>query len=189
MPSCDNPQIELNLKVKIALCLIMAEVAFPDNQIIVSKTDTQSLITYCNQTFIDISGFNEQELLGQPHNIIRHPDMPMSVYKTLWQTISKQTEFFGLVKNRCKNGDYYWAFANITASHDLNGRIIGYYSVRRKPTLSLINLLEPIYAEMLSIEKQHSNKEQAMNLSWDYLMNEIEGLGEDYVATLLQFFK
>lgn len=167
----------------------MPEVSFPDNQIIVSKTDTQSIITYCNATFISISGYQESELIGQPHNIIRHPEMPKGVYKMLWQTIAKQEEFFGLVKNRCKNGDYYWAFANISASLDTNGKTIGYYSVRRKPTENLINLLAPIYENMLKIEQQQSDKEAGMNASWQYLLNEFDGLGEDYVATLLQFFE
>lgn len=167
----------------------MPEVFFPDNQILVSKTDTKSVITYCNAHFISLSGYLESELIGQPHNIIRHPDMPKSIYKMLWQTITKQDEFFGLVKNRCKNGDFYWAFANITASVDGNGKTIGYFSVRRKPTENLINLMAPIYEDMLKIEQQHSDKEVAMKASWDYLINELDGLGEDYVATLLQFFE
>ncbi len=75
--------------------------------------------------------------------------MPKGVYKMLWQTIAKQDEFFGLVKNRCNNGDYYWVFANISDSLDANGKTKGYYSVRRKPTENLINLLAPIYENLL----------------------------------------
>lgn len=165
----------------------MAEIILPENEIIVTKTDTQSHITYCNKLFIEISGYAEKELLGQPHNIIRHPGMPKSVYLTLWNTIKSQNEFFGLVKNRCKNGDYYWAFANITASYNVKGQVMGYYSVRRQPSTSLIQLIEPIYADMLEIEAKSSNKQDAMNASWQFLMSQLEGLGEDYVATLLQF--
>lgn len=113
--------------------------------------------------------------------------MPKSVYLTLWNTIKSQNEFFGLVKNRCKNGDYYWAFANITASYDVKGQVMGYYSVRRQPSTSLIQLIEPIYADMLEIEAKPSNKQDTMNTSWQFLMSQLEGLGEDYVATLLQF--
>ncbi|MFY8299767.1 PAS domain-containing protein [Pseudoalteromonas sp. SS15] len=165
----------------------MAEIILPENEIIVSKTDTHSHITYCNKLFIEISGYTEQELLGQPHNIIRHPDMPKAVYLSLWNTIGAEDEFFGLVKNRCKNGDFYWAFANITASYDVNGQVMGYYSVRRKPSPALIQLIEPIYSHMLEVEAKTSNKQDAMQSSWQFLESQLDGLGEDYVATLLQF--
>jgi PAS domain S-box-containing protein len=83
---------------------------FREDEIIVSKTDLKGLITYANKTFLDISGFTEEELLGQPHNIIRHPDMPQCVFKLLWKTVAKGDEIFAYVKNMCKNGDHYWVF-------------------------------------------------------------------------------
>ena len=105
---------------------------------IVSKTDPSGRITYCNRVFMEIAGYAESELLGQQHNIIRHPDMPRVVFHLLWQTLSNGREFFGYIKNLCKDGSYYWVFANLTPTFDAGGRIVGYYSVRRRPTAQAI---------------------------------------------------
>ena len=104
-----------------------------ENDFLVSKTDTKGIITYCNQAFIKIVGAKESELLGKNHNIVRHPNMPKIVFKLLWDTVTKKDEIFAYVKNRSFDGSFYWVFANITPSLDVDGNIIGYYSVRRKP--------------------------------------------------------
>jgi len=115
------------------------EVHFDANAMLVSKTDTKGIVTYCNQVFMDIVGFTEKEILGKPHNIVRHPDMPPEAFQDLWDTIRDGKEWRGIVKNRCANGDYYWVDATVTPSLGMNGQIIGYMSVRRKPTHSQVD--------------------------------------------------
>ncbi|WP_169755294.1 PAS domain-containing protein [Campylobacter curvus] len=120
---------------------------------LVSKTDTKGRITYCNEPFLKIVGAKQNELLGKPHNIIRHPDMPRIVFKLLWEYVKSKREIFAYVKNKSFDGGYYWVFANITASLDANKNIIGYYSVRRKPNPKAIEIIEPIYKKLLELEK------------------------------------
>lgn len=123
----------------------------PDD-FIVSKTDRKGVITYCNEIFIEMAKYSEEELLGSPHNIIRHPDMPKAVFKLLWEEIAKENEVFAFVKNRSKDGSFYWVYANVTASVDEYGRIIGYFSVRRKPNENAIKAVEEVYTKMRTIE-------------------------------------
>ena len=130
-----------------------SELTFSDGEFIVSKTDLQGKITYGNNLFIKISGYSEEELLGAPHNILRHPEMPALVFKLLWETIKSGEEIFAYVVNKNKNNDYYWVFAHVTPSMDNDGRIIGFHSVRRKPTDTALNVIKPLYAELLRTEK------------------------------------
>ncbi len=129
-----------------------------DDEIIVSKTDTQGRLTYANETLIAVSGFHEDELLGQQHNIVRHPDMPRGVFKLLWDTLQAGEEFNGYVKNLRKDGAFYWVFANITPSYDSSGKLIGYYSVRRKPRKEALSIIKPLYEKMLAAEKEIGSK-------------------------------
>ena len=119
---------------------------------IVSKTDTKSKILYENEIFIQISGWEEKELLGAPHNILRHPDMPRCAFKILYDHIQNSKEWFGYVKNLRKDGAYYWVYANISPTYDHNGKLIGYYSVRRKPRDGFKSIIEPLYKQLLQIE-------------------------------------
>lgn len=107
------------------------EVSLSDDQTIVSRTDTKGIIRYINRDFLLISGFTEAELLGQPHNIIRHPDMPEAAFADMWATLKAERPWVGLVKNRCKNGDHYWVEAHATPVFE-QGKVAGYMSVRRK---------------------------------------------------------
>lgn len=129
------------------------EVFFLDNQFIVSKTDTSGKIIYGNELFVQISGYSESELLNQPHNILRHPDMPATVYKHLWDHIKQKEEVFAYVINRTKNQDFYWVFAHITASLDDNNKIIAYHSVRRKPDIQALDAIKPLYQALLIAER------------------------------------
>src|ERR1019366_945835 len=123
-----------------------AEVLFDKDDIIVSKTDLKGRITYANQTFCQIAGCSEAELMGQPHSIIRHPDMPRAVFKLLWDTLLEGREVFAYVKNMAKSGNYYWVFAHVTPSFDQNKRIIGFHSSRRVPDPETIKTaITPIY--------------------------------------------
>src|SRR5512147_2720839 len=101
------------------------EYVLKDTETVVSKTDLQGNITYVNQDFVNISGFSEEELLGAPQNIVRHPDMPEEAFADFWNTLKSGKAWTGLVKNRCKNGDYYWVEANVSPIIE-NGNIVGY---------------------------------------------------------------
>lgn len=120
------------------------EVTLEEGQTIVSKTDLKGIITYVNQDFVEVSGFGEQDLLGKNHNIVRHPDMPAAAFQDLWDTIGAGRPWTGLVKNRCKNGDYYWVEAQVTPVRQ-DGRIIEYLSVRDKPSRHQIDAAEALY--------------------------------------------
>jgi len=120
---------------------------------IVSKTDLKGRITYTNKIFMDMAGYKEEELLGKPHNIIRHPDMPKAVFKLLWETVHNGDEIFAFVINKTKNGDSYWVYANVTPSLDKNGKTIAYYSVRRMPNPKALEIIKPLYAQMLKAEQ------------------------------------
>ncbi|MBR9883839.1 MAG: PAS domain-containing protein [Oceanospirillales bacterium] len=135
------------------------EVRLSDDEFIVSKTDKRGIITYVNRTFMKISGYSEPELLGIQHNIIRHPDMPRGAFKLLWDTLGEGKEFFAYVKNLCKDGSYYWVMANVTPDLNAEGNVVGYYSVRRKPTNTAIQAITPLYKEMLDIERAAGPKE------------------------------
>ena len=115
-----------------------------EGEYVVSKTDLKGQITYVNRPFIEISGFSAEELLGQPHNLIRHPDMPAAAYEDLWKTLKSGKPWRGMVKNRCKNGDYYWVEANANPFWK-DGKIVGYMSLRSKPSRAQVEAAELIY--------------------------------------------
>jgi methyl-accepting chemotaxis protein len=120
------------------------EYALREGSSIVSKTDLKGVITYANQDFIEASGYTEQELIGQPHNLVRHPDMPEQAYADLWNTLKAGKPWTGIVKNRRKNGDHYWVEANATPIFE-GGRCIGYMSVRTKPTRAQVDAYAAAY--------------------------------------------
>ncbi|WP_145557273.1 methyl-accepting chemotaxis protein [Yersinia canariae] len=119
-----------------------------------STTDTQGNITYANAAFVRASGFEYQNLLGQPHNVVRHPDMPPAAFADMWQTLNAGLSWSSLVKNRRKNGDYYWVRANATPLRH-NGRLTGYISVRIAPTREEVKLAEALYSDINSGKTQH----------------------------------
>ncbi|ABB43325.1 putative PAS/PAC sensor protein [Sulfurimonas denitrificans DSM 1251] len=124
-----------------------------EDDFIVSKTDLKGRITYCNQIFMEMAEYSEEELLGKPHSIIRHPDMPKAVFRYLWETIPKKEEVFAYVINKTKNNNAYWVYANITATLDESGNIVDYYSVRRKPNPKALEIIIPLYKKMVEVEK------------------------------------
>jgi aerotaxis receptor len=123
------------------------EYDYPAHLMLVSSTNTKGEITHCNRAFVEASGFGYDELIGQPHNIIRHPDMPPEAYRDMWRTIGSGLPWTGLVKNRRKNGDHYWVVANATPIMD-NGKPSGYLSVRTKPTRNQVQAAEALYATL-----------------------------------------
>jgi PAS domain S-box-containing protein len=124
-----------------------------DNDFIVSKTDLKGKIIYCNEIFVEMSGYDAEKLICANHNLIRHPDMPRLAFKVAWDLIQDKKEFFGFVKNLRADGGYYWVFAYITADLDGNGNIISYTSIRRKPPQSAIDTITPIYKQLVDAEK------------------------------------
>ena len=154
-----------------------------ENDFIVSKTDLKGKITYCNRIFMDMAEYTEEELLGQPHNIIRHPDMPKAVFNLLWDRIQKKEEVFAYVINQTKEKNSYWVFANVTASLDVRGNIIGYYSVRRKPNPKAVEIIKPLYAQMIQAEKTGGIKSSTQILL-DLL--EAKGMGYDELIIAIQ---
>jgi len=123
------------------------EVVMTEGQVLVSRTDTGGRITFVNADFIQISGFTEEELLGSPHNMVRHPHMPQEAFADLWRTIKAGLPWEGLVKNRCKNGDHYWVRATVTPEEE-DGQVVGFISIRSKPDRESVAAAEKLYAEM-----------------------------------------
>lgn len=139
--------------MKTATAPTDVEHTFPDDTFLVSKTNPRGIIIYANTTFVSISGYTEDELLNQPHCLVRHPDMPKAAFKDLWDTVQSGEEWHGIVKNLRKDGGYYWVDATVTPSF-LNGEIVGYMSVRRKPTQQQVADATKLYSEMRSQEGQ-----------------------------------
>ncbi|WP_341503158.1 methyl-accepting chemotaxis protein [Gallaecimonas sp. GXIMD4217] len=129
------------------LPIVDAEVHFPETAELVSTTDTKGIITYVNPAFVEVSGFSESELLGQPHNIVRHPDMPPRAFQDLWQKLKAGKPWRGLVKNRCKDGRYYWVDAYVTPIFE-NDKCVGYQSVRIKPSQQLKEKAAKAYGDL-----------------------------------------
>jgi len=151
------------------------EKVMQEDDFIVSKTDTKGKITYCNEIFMDMAGATEAELLGKPHNIIRHPDMPKAVFKLLWDTVQNGEEIFAYVKNKSFDGGYYWVYAYVTPSYDERGNIIGYYSVRIKPNPKALEVIKGVYEKMLSLESS-----RGVDASTKYLMDLLKEKGVSY---------
>lgn len=154
----------------------MRELTFGENELIVSKTDTTGKITYGNELFLSLAGYSENELLGAPHNIIRHKEMPRVIFKFLWDYVKNGQEIYAYVINNSKSGDYYWVCANVTPSYDKNDKIIGYYSVRRKPSQKALEVVKPLYKQLLDAER--SGGMEASQKIVEALLEE-KGIGYD----------
>ena len=159
---------------------------FEPHELIVSKTDTSGKITYANEVFQRLAGLSETELLGAPHSIIRHPDMPRCVFKLLWDTLSAGREIFAYVINMAVNGDHYWVFAHVTPSFDGAGRIVGYHSNRRVPDHSVVdNVIAPLYRALCEEEARHSDRKAGMAAAGAMLAKILEDKETTYDAFIL----
>ncbi len=169
----------------------MSQVTPTDNQIelsskkyIVSKTNAKGIIEYGNDYFVEISGYSENELIGQPHSIVRHPDMPKIAFKMMWDRIKEGKNFMAIVKNMAKNGDYYWVVTEFEPKHDtITGEIISHTAFRKAAPQKAIDAITPIYAELLKIEKEHG-----MEASEKYLrgyLDENHTTYDDFVNNLV----
>jgi PAS domain S-box-containing protein len=158
------------------------EIHFAEQDIIVSKTDLRGIITYANRVFMQVSGYTETELIGMPHNLIRHPQMPRAVFRLLWDSIKGGQEIFAYVLNMAKNGDGYWVFAHVTPSYSNDGRIIGYHSNRRTPQKDALEKVRPLYARMLSAENKQRGTEDQVRAGTQELENALASSGMSYEA-------
>lgn len=168
------------------------EFPFPAGQTLVSTTDTKGFIVYCNPAFIQVSGFSKQELLGQPHNIIRHPDMPEEAFRDMWDTISSGRPWSALVKNRRKDGSFYWVMANVTPLLNDIGECEGYMSVRTEPQRAQVQEAQELYAQM-RLERDQGKQVLALKAgrlirisAWARLREQLRvGLPAQILITLL----
>lgn len=156
------------------------ERSFPPDEIIVSKTDPQGRLTYVNDIFLEVAGYTEAELIGKPHNIIRHPAMPRSVFRLLWETVRTGREIFAYVNNRAKNGDHYWVLAHITPNVAPDGAIAGYHSNRRVPRRDVLTVIEPLYDRLLAAEAGAGGAEAGMAAAKILLDDILNGKGVSY---------
>ena len=159
---------------------------FNDNEIIVSKTNLKGHITYANTTFLNIAGYTETEILGKPHSIIRHPDMPRCIFKMLWDTLSEGHEIFAYVVNRCKNGDHYWVYAHVTPSFNMKGEIIGFHSNRRVPERHIVEqIITPLYKTLKQAEQAEQNRKVGLGKSCDLVTAMLSEKGTSYAEFIM----
>jgi len=151
-----------------------------ENELIVSKTDLAGRITYCNRVFVRLAGYSEAELLGAPHSVVRHPDMPRCVFQLLWDTLKSGREIFAYVDNLSKNGDHYWVLAHVTPSFDDSGAVVGYHSNRRAPERAAIDAASALYRELLDEERKHSGPREAIAASTKLLTSTLQRAGLTY---------
>jgi aerotaxis receptor len=123
------------------------ETPYPDGKLIVSTTNPDGIITHVNQSFIEMSGYTEQELIGEPHSILRHPDMPSAAFQDLWDTVRNGDKWQGYVKNLRKDGGYYWVKA-VVIPNFRNGQLVAYSSIRRKPSRTKVDESIKLYSTM-----------------------------------------
>lgn len=150
------------------------ERAFGEDEIIVSTTDPSGRITSANDVFLRVGSYSESEVLGQPHSIVRHPDMPRCVFKLLWDTIQAKQEIFAWVKNMAKNGDHYWVFAHVTPSFDKDNNVVGSHFNRRAPRPEDIATIEPLYQTLLEEENRHEDRKKGMAAGYDMPMGVLQ---------------
>lgn len=157
------------------------EIFFDRDHFIVSKTDLKGRITYVNRSFCTVAGYQESELLGAPHSIIRHPDMPRAIFKLLWDRLAEGHEVFAYVKNMTRGGDFYWVFAHVTPSYDAAGRMIGFHSNRRLPNPQIVrDAITPLYAELKRVEDTVANAKQGLVASSKMLHDIVAAKARSY---------
>lgn len=161
------------------------EIKWDKTKTIVSKTDIHGSILYTNDAFSETSEFSKVELIGEPHNIIRHPDMPKITFKILWQALKKGENFHVIVKNLTKSGKYYWVITDFTIDKNENGEISGYTARRKAVPDSVVEKIAPFYQTLLEIEQQKGEK--ASELYFEAYLN--EEIGKNYNDFVVNLFE
>ena len=158
-----------------------------EDELIVTKTDTKGIITYANKVFLRLAELSEDEAIGSPHDIIRHPDMPRCIFKLLWDTIASGKEIFVYLNNMATSGDHYWVLAHVTPTFEVGGAISGYHSNRRKPKASQIEKIDALYRRLLEEERKHSSPRDGIEAATILLQNFVREKGvsyEEFVFTI-----
>lgn len=153
---------------------------FSENDIIVSKTNLKGEITYVNDVFCMTAEADGSEMIGQQHNIIRHPDMPRSIFQLLWQQIKSKNEIFAYVKNMAKTGNYYWVFAHVTPTLDDLGEVTGFHSSRRQAPKNEISFISDLYEKIRHVENSHDNPKEGLNAGVEFFNNFLDKTGMSY---------
>jgi PAS domain S-box-containing protein len=156
------------------------ERTFGEDEIIVTKTDTRGVLTYANEVFLRISALTEDEAIGQPHSLIRHPDMPRAVFKLLWDTLKDRKELFAYVVNLASDGAHYWVLAHVTPSFDARGQVVGFHSSRRKPEPAAVHAASELYQQLRAEEHRHSSSPAALEASWKMLQQTLADRQQTY---------
>jgi PAS domain S-box-containing protein len=153
---------------------------FREDEVIVSKTDLRGHITYGNDIFLRVSAYDEDDVVGQPHNVIRHPDMPRSMFKLVWETLARGEEIFAYVINLAGDGAHYWVFAHMTPTFGQDGQITGYHSNRRTASRRAIDRVVPFYSELCAAEAVAGSGRDAVAAGTTLLNRKLQELGVDY---------
>ena len=156
------------------------EVSFGEDEMIVSKTDLQGRITYCNDVFARVARYSERRIIGAPHSIIRHPHMPRALFKLLWGTIHAEREIFAYVLNMDSAGDGYWVLAHVTPSITEDGTVTGYHSNRRKPRAEAVEKVRGLYQQLLAIEEAPASRKDGLVASSEALAARLAKEGMSY---------
>lgn len=164
--------------------IIDKEVVWDKSRVIISKTDHRGIIEYTNEVFVDVCGYEDYELMGQPHSIIRHPDMPKVLFKVLWENLKLVGNFHAVVKNLAKSGRYYWVVTDFESTKNEDGEITHYFGRRRAvPQEIITNYIEPLYKKLLQIEKA-----SGVEYSEKYLIGFLEEKNRSYVEYINDLF-
>lgn len=156
------------------------ERTFSADELIVSKTDPRGVITYANDVFLRVSGYAMDEVVGRPHNLIRHPDMPRAVFQLLWDTLAARRELFAYINNLAADGGHYWVLAHVTPSFGPGGAVTGYHSSRRRPAPRAVERISPLYDRLLAEERRHPDARTAVAASSQLLAGLVAEQGGSY---------
>ena len=177
--------------------IVDEEIRFSKKKFIVSKTDLKGNIIFINKNFSEVSGYSEEELIGEPHNVLRHPDMPRAIFFRVWKTLLSGRKINGVIKNLAKDGRYYWVIAEFEPKFDAQGNIVALTAFRRAASSTIVETIEELYGTMLLIEKRHGMEKSLLyleayleehNSTYDtFILNLTQPKG--IVATLLSSFK
>lgn len=160
------------------------EILLSPEDMIVSQTDARGTITYVNDTFIEISGYRDDELIGTSHNILRHPDMPKAIFYRMWQHIKNGRNITAVIKNLAKSGDHYWVVTDFEIRRDSSGKIKSYVAYRQAAPEHVVSEIAPLYHQILEREKS-----DGMDASMDYLESFLHEKGMTYNQYIEQLVK
>ena len=166
--------------MRINLPVTQQNYDYPGEELLVSSTNTKGEITHCNPAFVRVSGYSYDELIGQPHNIIRHPAMPRSVFRLLWDTIQAGQEIFAYINNLAVDCAHYWVFAHVTPSYDPAGQLVGYHSNRRVPERDAVVEAAALYSTLCEVEARYPKPADAIAAGMEEFAGRLGRIGQSY---------